>query len=360
MTRTRLQLLSAHPQPPSMAWTTSDVPTPATPFLHGPGETYLRVVLTAQCPLRCSYCHKEGDEAGDQARGLPTEAWIGLLTALVQAGVRKLKFVGGEPLLRRDLPRIVSALRARDATLDLSVITSGVVDVERLQALFQAGLSRCNVSIHGFSPEALAQRGGAASHHAHRAATLDWLCARGAPSKLNYVYSGPEVEDDLQALLSWAAGRPVVVNVLDDLARPELGSAAVLDVLRRLRGAPTLEDIEPDPHSLPTRRLRWADGLVVEVKDQQLGALFPWSLCVTCPARVRCREGITALRLSHEGVLYPCMDRPDVGVPLGSLLSHGEPAVLAATHALLRDLRPSPLPARGEQLPRAAAHAPHP
>ena len=80
---------------------------------------------------------------------------------------------------------------------------------------------------------------------------------------------------------------------------------------------------EPDPASLPTERLSWGDGLVVEVKDHRLGDVAPWKACTGCPKRARCGEGIHAVRLSHTGVLRPCMDRPDLGVDLRAASTSG-------------------------------------
>ncbi len=103
----------------------------------------------------------EGDPAGPAgAGGLSTESWLGLLVPIVRAGIGKLKFVGGEPLLRSDLPEIIAAVRTEAPDLDISLITSGVVPVERLSGAYRAGLSRCNVTIHGFGVEAFALRRG--------------------------------------------------------------------------------------------------------------------------------------------------------------------------------------------------------
>ncbi|MBM4364347.1 MAG: radical SAM protein, partial [Deltaproteobacteria bacterium] len=114
--------------------------------------TYLRAIVTARCPLSCTYCHMEGDPAGATAQGgLPREELVQLLRVGVESGVRKLKLLGGDPLARADLPEIVQAVRATSADLDISVITAGVFRPERVDALYAAGLSRCNVSIHGWT-----------------------------------------------------------------------------------------------------------------------------------------------------------------------------------------------------------------
>ncbi len=243
-----------------------------------------------------------------------------MLHAGLDNGIRKLKFLGGEPLLRADLPEVIASLRHRDPGIDLSMITGGAVPIARLDACFEAGLSRANLSIHGWSLEAFAARTGRGQPAWKlRQATLARLLEGGRFLKLNFVWRNAADDADLAALLDVAAGLPVVVSVLDDLGDPDLGPRVIQQTLHRLRGAPQNRRAEPDPHSLPTLRLRWADGLEVEVKDHHLGQEAPWRACGTCPKRADCREGIHALRLSHDGRLRPCMDRPDLGLDLRSL-----------------------------------------
>lgn len=288
-----------------------------------PRPSYLRVVITARCSLACAYCHREGDTAGEAAGGLSTPELGELLALAAERGVRKLKFLGGEPLLRADLPALTARLRAAAPALDISMITSGSAPVERLAACFQAGLSRANLSIHGHAPAAFQERTGRGpAAWRQRERCLDLLLAQGRALKLNYVWRGPRDDEDLRGLLDRAAGLPVAVGLLDDLGQ-DLGPAAILETLHRLRGPAAERFVETDPDSLDTLRLRWADGLLVEVKDQHLGQLAPWASCGSCPVRARCREGIFALRLTHEGRLQPCMDRPELGVDLRAALRQG-------------------------------------
>lgn len=310
--------------------------------------TYVRVVVTTRCPLSCDYCHMEGDPAQPgREGGLTTAEWLGLLGAALDNGVRKLKFLGGEPLVRRDLPTLITALRAEDAELDLSLITSGVAPCERLEACFAAGLTRANLSIHGFLPTAFARRGGGERTYNMRNETLATLCSLGRPLKLNYVYGGPEDEADLTALLAFARGKPLVVNVLDDLSRRDLSPETLLGVLERLLGPPSWTRREPDPHSLPTLHLLYRGEMEIEIKDQRLGEVAPWRGCSACPARPGCREGIHALRLTHTGALRPCMDRPDLGEPLLPALAIGGRAAAArAYRAHVERLLHRPEPAR--------------
>lgn len=289
---------------------------------------YLRVVVTPRCTLSCGFCHMEGDPG--QGAGASRDLIIDAVHAAHLAGVRKVKFLGGEPLLRADLPDIVRAIRPLD--LDISLITGGVGRPGVLSGAFEAGLDRANLSVHGWNQAAFERRT-RRTHGAWRIRnhTLNGLLTRGRPLKLNYVYTGPGDEDDLADFLEWAADKPVVVAVLDDLSQSDLDAARLYEVLVALRGVPVGSWTEPDPHSLSTFRMRWADGLVVELKDQQLGRVAPWKACAACPVRAKCREGIHALRLGHDGRLRTCMDRPDLALDLVTLRQSAPSVGLGST-----------------------------
>lgn len=291
-------------------------PSPLASAAIGRRPTYLRVVATPLCNHRCSYCHMEGDPRREGFEGgLPLDALKGAFEALAPVGLAKIKFVGGEPLLRRDLPELVSAARIAFPAADLSVITAGGVPISAQDRAFEAGLDRMNVSIHGFGEPAFVRRGNRASLLHMRRRFLEALLRRGIPTKLNYVYSGPEDDDDLRALLGFAAERDVLVNVLDDL-NGDIGPWQLIARLEGWLGQPDECVPEHDPHSLDTTRLRWRGGPRVEIKTEHLGEHAPWRDCATCERRRICREGIFALRLTHDGQLRPCMDRSDLGYPL--------------------------------------------
>lgn len=301
----------------------------AHPRGKGRRPTYLRVVVTPTCNHQCSYCHMEGDpRRRGFERGLPSDVLMAAFGALTPLGLAKIKFVGGEPLLRPDLPELVSAARATFPAADLSVITAGGVHTSRQDRVFEAGLDRMNVSIHGFGERAFVRRGNRERLLHARTLFLEALLRRERPTKLNYVYSGPEDDDDLRELLTFSAGRGVLVNVLDNL-NADIGPRRLIALLERWLGGPDEHTRDRDPHSLDTTRLRWHGGPWVEIKTEHLGEYAPWTDCTTCERRQTCREGIFALRLTHDGQLRPCMDRSDLGYPLvDELLERGLAAAI--------------------------------
>ena len=299
---------------------------------HHKPISYLRVVVTTRCPMQCTYCHMEGDpQKPGGASELPAHELQVLMRIGTDQGINKVKFLGGEPLVRADLPEILDRVHQHAPHVDYSVITSGVTSHRMYDRMLEVGLSRTNVSIHGYGLEAFMRRGGKMTTFAARNAFLKRVLADGRPIKLNYVFTDEQDRDDLAQLLSDAAGWPAVVNVLDDLSDPNASPEKIHDALIALRGEPAERVTVPDPDSLPTTHLIWADGLRVELKDQHLGNVAPYKACAACPKRPQCREGIVALRLMHDGRLQPCMDRPDLAIDIvHTLRTQGEAAASAA------------------------------
>ena len=290
--------------------------------MHAP--TYLRVVVTTRCNYHCGFCHLEGDPSkpGLQA-GLERERLVSLVAMATRQGVRKLKFLGGEPLLRKDLPQIIGDIRRLDVPpADISIITAGAVPVERLDAAFDAGLDRANMSVHGFGEARFALHNRSRGAWGVRQRFMETLLERGRPVKFNYVWTGDACADDFVALCAHLRGTRAVVALLDELGTGQ-GHATVARACRALLGAPRAVDVERDRHSLPTAR--WVyDGLTIELKDHRLGDLAPSRACAACPRRATCDEGIFALRLTHDGRFQPCMDRPDLALDARALVDrHG-------------------------------------
>ncbi|HTX03009.1 MAG TPA: radical SAM protein, partial [Candidatus Acidoferrales bacterium] len=126
--------------------------------------TYLRISVTDRCNLRCVYCMPES--------GLP---WIPKpdiltyeeITRIVEAGasvgLRSVRLTGGEPLLRRDLVRLVDMLARVPGIDDISLSTNALLLAERARELRDAGLRRVNISLDTLREDrffAIARRNG--------------------------------------------------------------------------------------------------------------------------------------------------------------------------------------------------------
>jgi cyclic pyranopterin phosphate synthase len=122
---------------------------------YGRVATDLRVSLTDRCNLRCSYCMPpEGLDWLPAPEVLTGDEVVRLIRIGVEAlGIREVRFTGGEPLLRRDLVRIIAATAALAPRPEMSLTTNGI-GLDRLApALRDAGLDRINVSLDTLRPE---------------------------------------------------------------------------------------------------------------------------------------------------------------------------------------------------------------
>jgi GTP 3',8-cyclase len=108
----------------------------------------LRLSVTDRCNLRCQYCMPE-EEYVWLPRGdvLSFEEMAQLVDVFTDLGVDKVRLTGGEPLLRRDLDRLVRLLADNPRLRDLALTTNGVLLAEQAGALQAAGLRRVTVSL---------------------------------------------------------------------------------------------------------------------------------------------------------------------------------------------------------------------
>jgi cyclic pyranopterin phosphate synthase len=115
---------------------------------RGRPMTSLRVSVTDRCNLRCEYCMPERDYVWlPRAEILAFEEIRILVDAFADLGVDRVRLTGGEPLLRRDLPRLVRLLASSGRLSDLAMTTNGILLAEAAPALREAGLGRLTVSL---------------------------------------------------------------------------------------------------------------------------------------------------------------------------------------------------------------------
>ena len=114
----------------------------------------LRVSVTDRCNLRCHYCMPEADYTWLPRENLLSfEEIAGLADLFGDLGVDRVRLTGGEPLLRRDLPRLVSLLAHKPWLRDLALTTNGVLLADAAGALLSAGLHRLTVSLDTLRPD---------------------------------------------------------------------------------------------------------------------------------------------------------------------------------------------------------------
>ncbi|MBT6157057.1 MAG: GTP 3',8-cyclase MoaA [Planctomycetaceae bacterium] len=113
----------------------------------------LRISVTDRCNIRCFYCMPADDVVFMKRSALLSfeeiERFVRVATKL---GVNKVRLTGGEPLVRRELDKLVAQIAAIPEILDVGLTTNGILLADQAEALYAAGLRRINISLDALDP----------------------------------------------------------------------------------------------------------------------------------------------------------------------------------------------------------------
>ncbi|HJZ89591.1 MAG TPA: GTP 3',8-cyclase MoaA [Gemmataceae bacterium] len=112
----------------------------------------LRISVTDRCNLRCTYCMPEEVTFRPKDELLTFEEIVHFVRVASPLGVNKIRLTGGEPLMRRDLHKLVALLCPLPGITDVGMTTNGLLLAEHGRALYDAGLRRLNVSLDTLDP----------------------------------------------------------------------------------------------------------------------------------------------------------------------------------------------------------------
>ncbi len=236
---------------------------------HGRPLRKLRISVTDRCNLRCAYCMPEENYTWLPRREILDFEEIRRLAGVFRSlGIDAIRLTGGEPLLRRDLPRLVAMLASLEGIRDLALTTNGLRLAEAAPDLAAAGLHRVTVSLDTLQPERfrrLARREGLD----RVLAGLEAAAAAGLrPLKINTVVLRDENDDEIPALLDLAGRLGAELRFIEymDVGGASGWSAATVvpreEILERVAAARGRPEPLPRRDSAPAERFRLPDGCV--------------------------------------------------------------------------------------------------
>lgn len=121
---------------------------------YGRKIDYLRISLTDRCNLRCIYCMPaEGVKQVEHDEILRYEEIARISQIAAEIGIRKIRLTGGEPLVRKNLSRLVEMLSSIPQIEEISMTTNGMGLAQHAQTLANVGLNRVNISLDTMKPE---------------------------------------------------------------------------------------------------------------------------------------------------------------------------------------------------------------
>jgi len=115
---------------------------------------YLRVSVTNRCNLRCKYCMpEEGVEDLGHDIILSLEEIAHLVKVAARIGIQKVRLTGGEPLVRRNITKLIADIAQIPKINDIAITTNGMLYADMAEELKAAGLTRANFSLDSLDPE---------------------------------------------------------------------------------------------------------------------------------------------------------------------------------------------------------------
>ncbi len=179
---------------------------------YGRKISSLRVSITNRCNLRCIYCHSEGESDSGSEITVAEVAQIARVAA--KHGVDRIKFSGGEPLVRTDFEDI---LRALPPLRDVSVTTNGTLLAPRAASLKESGLDRVNVSLDSMSRDRFNFITKCPDGYFEK--VLDGIAVALdvglTPVKINMVYLKDINEDEVEKMIDFIRGKPLVLQIIE-------------------------------------------------------------------------------------------------------------------------------------------------
>ena len=262
----------------------------------------LRISVTDRCNFRCVYCMPRDVYGSDYAflerRELLTfEEITRVARRFVELGVQKLRITGGEPLVRRELERLVAMLAPLGA--DLTLTTNGVLLPAKAQLLADAGLERITVSLDSLDDATFRALNDADVSVDRVLEGIAAAAAAGLPVKVNCVVKRGANEGEIVRLARHFHGTPHTLRFIEYMDVGHTNGWRLDDVVPAAEIVAAIDaelplvPVEPAYRGEVARRYRYSDG------GGEVGVIAS----VTQPFCGDC----TRARLSAEGRLFTCL-----------------------------------------------------
>jgi cyclic pyranopterin phosphate synthase len=278
----------------------------------------LRISVTDRCNFRCIYCMpREVFDAGHEF--LPHSAILSfeeiarLARIFVGLGVKKIRLTGGEPLVRKQLHRLVAMLA--EPPVEITLTTNGSLLARQARSLKEAGLDRVTVSLDSLDEATFQAMNDADFPVAKVIEGIEVAAAEGlGPVKINMVVKRGTNDGDIVAMARRWRGTGHIIRFIEYMDVGSTNGWRMDDVvpsaelIKRISAVWPLEPVDPNYAGEVAERWRYRDGA------GEIGVIssVTQAFCASC----------NRMRLSTEGSLYTCLFAQS-GHDLKSLMRSG-------------------------------------
>lgn len=281
-------------------------------------EYALRVSVLDRCQLRCGYCLP--DNSSKKASWLTIEQYEKIAQGLSHFNINKIRFTGGEPLIRPELGQIIKIFKINFPKSPLALTTNGLLFKTKATEIYEAGLRKITFHIDTLNEQKYKKIMGKGNLY-EVLANIEFAKTMGFAVKLNIVVQKNLNFDELEAFLNYSKNNQVQVRFIemmntgsakDFVAQEFVSGQEILTKVENLFG---LKKLERENASDPAE-------LFLAIKINLMFGL------IASDSRPFC-SNCNRLRLSAEGKLYSCLYE-EKGVDLVNLASRTELAELIA------------------------------
>lgn len=280
----------------------------------------LRISVTDRCNFRCDYCMPK-EIFGDDYTFLPKNELLTFeeLTRIskiyAQLGVKKIRITGGEPLLRRNLYKLVEQLNLIDGIEDIGLTTNGLLLKKHGKNLYQAGLRRINVSLDAIEDNVFQEINNRNIKASTILEQIDYAVSIGFEVKVNVVIQKGVNDDQIIPMIDYFKNKNIEVRFIEFM---DVGNdngwnfnkvVTKEEMLNMIEQHFEISPVAPKYYGEVAKYFRHKDSdaqfaLITSVSE---------SFCSTC----------TRARLSSDGKFYGCLFASSEGFDVKTLIRNG-------------------------------------
>ena len=237
-----------------------------------------------------------------------------LVKIFVSLGVKKIRITGGEPLLRRDLPKLIERIHRINGVEDIALTTNGILLKKYAKDLAKAGLSRVSVSLDSLNEERFFEMNG---HRGKVATVLEGIekaVEAGLQVKINMVVQKGKNEQDIVKMAAFFKEKQHVLRYIEYMDVGNSNGWRLDDVVSKKEIIDQVNEFSPLNPVAPNYTGEVATRFQYEDQQGEIGVISSVtdSFCSTC----------SRARISAEGKLYTCLFATE-GMNLQELLRSG-------------------------------------